>query len=1354
MNITTKAFCTSLFMLWVAASSNAQLRMESLTVTDGLSQGFISFIIQDHTGFIWMATNDGLNRYDGYSIRRYTPKPFDPWALQTSQINCLYEDEQHLIWVGTDKGLYLFDPLKERFFHLAVPDLSLPDDEVSRIAGDGRGHIFVHIPTNKAPDALYLIKLPAGFATELHRNSDKWESLEVKRVPVEQSHNKHFVVMEFIGDSMLYAADRRRRAYRYDYASGVLRPFDPLTLPRSPTIDHNILWGSRVGYFFRWQKPDGQDAILETKNWARALRLKDGHVGVFLGHCSGVFKKNTNAPLTVDFGLTPGELNRQPEFQANFTVLNADDLDCSNRVMVDRQGLIWLGTKGYGARILNPRQFAFGNMLNGMSISTLRELPNDHIWVRLFDDRNFVFDPVSRQQVDPPWKVLKNRMIEEVFVDKGDNFWLIESTILGDTTDRKVVFYEKNTHKVTRSPQKLPFDYAPEKITQDLFGNIWVAAHRGALLRFKNGRPEAERFSYAHLWPEKQHKLQTIAIAADSNGKIWIGTNKGLICVEDPQATVPRFSLFRHDPGDAHSLSMDWVLSICPDPDNKNLLWIGTRGGGLNRFDTDSKQFDFWSEAPDGLSDNVVYGILPDATGNLWCSTNKGVCCFSKVQQTFVAYHESDGLLSTEFNTGAYLRTRDGRLWFGGVNGLDFFRPAVLMLKNQVPSVAITQIEVQGMPRTPDHEGELSLAHDENNVTFHFSVLDFASPKTNRYRYRLLGVNNDWIPLGTTHSANFSALPPGGYTFELQGATADSPWSTPPLQFYLEIRPPWYQSNLAWLFYAGLLLLLFVAYLRYRDNTFKLRHAAELSRQESERLLKFDGIKNKFFANIAHELRTPLTIILGLAERLNKNEKKEEPELVAAKIIKQSNDLLELTNQILDLGKLESHHLQLQPFLCNISDLIRQHAEPFAALANARGQHLLIKIDPPEIWMDADPLQMPKILNNLVSNAIRHTPSGGKILVETKLQNGETQLLLSVSDTGEGISPEDLPHVFERYYQAHAHAGALGTSGIGLTITRELVNMMGGSIDVKSVLGRGSVFTVLLPVTRQAAHTAEQPAVSVTPVLPPPFPATTPGNHDLPLLLIIEDNEDVCDYLRLCLSPYFKLQWAPDGQSGIQIAIQEVPDIVLTDVALPVKDGFEVTATLKKNVGTSHIPVVMLTAKTEQKDRLEGQRQGANAYLTKPFDERELLLTLQNLLQLQQQWKLRYARYPATAEVTGDLDPVDLKTEDAFVRQLFELFEMHYAEEDFDLKRLCHLLGMSRSQLDRKLKVLTDHSPMEMLRNFRLRKAYELLTTDTNARVTEVCFQTGFKNPSHFSRLFAKEYGVPPSEVAPPRTPV
>jgi CheY-like chemotaxis protein/nitrogen-specific signal transduction histidine kinase len=514
-------------------------------------------------------------------------------------------------------------------------------------------------------------------------------------------------------------------------------------------------------------------------------------------------------------------------------------------------------------------------------------------------------------------------------------------------------------------------------------------------------------------------------------------------------------------------------------------------------------------------------------------------------------------------------------------------------------------------------------------------------------------------------------------------------------------------------------------------------------RQETRRLQELDSFKNRFFTNISHEFRTPLTVILGTTEQLAAAVQPPELKQKTGLIKRSSENLLRLINQLLDLAKLESSTLTLHYVQGDVLAYLRYIAESLHSLANAQNVMLRVKSPEKEIVMDYDPERLLQIVHNLLSNAIKFTPSGGRVVLQAVLQ--DSWLLLQVTDNGAGIPSADLPHIFDRFYQAkNLEKAKTGGTGIGLALTRELVHLLGGDISVKSEPGKGTTFEVKLPVHRQAAQRAPavpegRTEVSVNTVLTAePFP-------DLPTLLLVEDNPDVVEFLTACLKQQYNLEFAFNGRAGIEKALQHIPDLVVSDVMMPEKDGFELCQTLKDDERTSHIPIILLTAKAGVEHRIAGLKRGADAYLSKPFHQEELLATLANLLELRRKLQARYAQtlYEPAPAPAGRAAP---DPEDAFLQKIRAVVEANLGDDNFESANLEQALAMSRSQIFRKVKALTGHSPSIFIRSIRLHKGRQLLQT-TGKTVSEIAFEVGFSSVKYFSDAFVKEFGIRPTEV-------
>ncbi len=517
---------------------------------------------------------------------------------------------------------------------------------------------------------------------------------------------------------------------------------------------------------------------------------------------------------------------------------------------------------------------------------------------------------------------------------------------------------------------------------------------------------------------------------------------------------------------------------------------------------------------------------------------------------------------------------------------------------------------------------------------------------------------------------------------------------------------------------------------------------------------ELDSFKSRFFTNITHEFRTPLTVILGMTDRLEKGDKNQDGRTNALQLIRRNGqNLLRLINEILDLAKLESNTLRMDYVKGDVLPYLRYISESLHSLANVKNVLLRVESGEASIVMDYDPERMLQIVHNLLSNAIKFTPGGGKVMLRAAVistgKGAEKCLRIEVSDTGVGIPSEDLPQVFERFFQAqNQEQNKAGGSGVGLSLTRELVRAMGGNISVESTVDKGSTFTVILPISQKAPEASEvasrnlDAAVSSDVIGGAPIHTTARANSEALQLLLIEDNADVVEYLADCLGDRFQLDFAYNGQAGIEKALETIPDIIISDVMMPEKDGFEVCDTLKNDERTSHIPIVLLTVRATVEDRIAGLRRGADAYLAKPFNPEELLVTLDNLTRLRTLLLARYSsgQMPAPTEDKG------LQLEDAFLQKLRAVVNEHLSDADFEMPHLQRKMAMSHSQIFRKTKALTGKSPSQFIRDIRLEKAKELLTS-SNLTVSEIAYETGFSSLQYFSDSFFETFGKRPSAM-------
>ncbi len=843
---------------------------------------------------------------------------------------------------------------------------------------------------------------------------------------------------------------------------------------------------------------------------------------------------------------------------------------------------------------------------------------------------------------------------------------------------------------------------------------------------------------------------------------LWIATTKGLMKVDPELQTSEIIGL--KEP------FLDFRF-LCIYEDEKGLLWLGTPLGGIHIYNPVTGELKIMN-SENGLSNNTVATISADNDGFLWAGTYNGISIISPDGELIANLYEEDGLIDREANRFASLKTSDGKLLIGTVSGLNIIDPQKVKeqlsgnkdLKIYMTAVSYFDGAHGGLVSKRyglNDIGILTLPADRRNLQVKFAVSNYFKPEFNQYAYQLEGISDDWIPIGNQNSLNLNNMPAGHYRLLIRGSDGTGNWTEEPLAIRIHARDYYYKQTWFYLLsmvMVGGLTLLWVYRLRseVRKATMTIREDKEIIERQAEKLLELDQAKSRFFTNISHEFRTPLTIISGMIDQIN-----EKPDLWLArgtKMIKQNTaGLLNLVNQLLDLRKLESNELKVEMVNGDVVKYMRYISESHQSYAEHKGLQLHFLPNEEKINMDYDPDKLLRIISNLLSNAIKFTPEGGNIYFHIdKITIDESPLLsLKVQDTGAGIPEEDQPHIFGRFYQAGHSSSRKGEgTGIGLALTRELVKILGGNISVKSTVGKGTTFSIELPITNESASPATdtsgmQEAMSsvekaiIEPALINPDqmePATEYGTAGKPSLLIVEDNPDVQQYLVACLENDYQLTTAENGRIGIEMAIEQVPDLIVSDVMMPEKDGYQLTEYLKNDERTDHIPIVLLTAKADLDSRISGLEKGADAYLSKPFEKKELLIRLEKLLELRQKLQVRYAQVSGTDKQ----EETTAIPENPFLQKFYALVEKELSNPDLDMNQLCRNLGMSRSQVFRKLKALTGQPATILIRSFRLQQGKKLLAT-SDLTISEVAYEVGFTSLNYFSNAFFEEFGERPS---------
>ncbi len=1342
--------CIFFFGQWLQAQS---LRLESISIHDGLSQSYVPCILQDREGFVWMGTKNGLNRFDGREFQVFTHDPEDPFSISDDQVWAMAEMGDFLLVANSAGNLDFYHKQSRRFFHLPLTeDNSKKAPYTRKVFLDAIGNIWLVTGEFVGTRHLCVIAVPENFWKRLANEPKLMEALKPKFVPTDKVFS---AVCSKAGDVVYY--NTGESYYAVDIKTLQQTPIHwPLA---TKPIDLEADSAGKV-----WVTHGGQLSCFDGTHYQDyPMDFEAGKLGGFV------------RPGLALFGVA-GEILAIPiaTIQATGKVRKSMaewKIPCSELMLCqlqDASGNVWIGLNGKGILKFNPDFRQIRHLFEGSSVygPVFSEANGTVVAILPLGLQYFPDDKQS-----PTARALRqiNSKISglcRASNDKTGNRWLY---VVSKPKSKLIRTALDGAQKSFDLPL---FLQTAGNLLADNDGTVWLAAER-TLLHFD---PSNEHWEIHSLEQALPITTEIYCLAKTPDGTLWLGTQSGLL--EAKPTGDGGFSYLLHTP-ESGELRNKAVSSLLPDPSNPQLLWIATKGGGLSRLDLKSRQFSsIYSR--NGLPNDVLYGILADPQGNLWMSSNRGIIRYNPATGSIQNFTEADGLQSNEFNTWAYGHGPGGTLMFGGINGLNILSPKDFEDNPHFPPVFLTGLSINNrpigvadstgvLPQAIEFSKNITLSFEQRSISLSFAALEFTTTAKNRFRWILEGAETNWNPETTERNATYLNLQPGSYTFKVMAANGDGVWNPNPVVLKIEVLPPWYRSAWAYLVYFVLIAGLIYSYLRFRLSQLRLKQQLELEYLNAERLRELDKFKSQVFTNVSHEFRTPLTVILGMAEQLESQLIGSGQQQSAVQLIKRNGqNLLRLINQILDLARLESNILKINYVQGDVLAFIRYTAESMHSLASVKNVLFRVESHVAEgkIVMDYDPERLLHILHNLLSNAIKFTASGGRVTLQvghteskhpTK-SGAENWVQITVMDTGVGIPPDQLPHIFERFFQAdNQQYTGVGGSGIGLALTHELVKLMGGDISVASELGKGTTFEVKLPIRHaaetEAGETTQQHQLNRAKSIPNP-----PPTH--PQLLLVEDNPDIVEYLTNCLGPHYQLDFAYNGRAGIDRALMTIPDLIISDVMMPEKDGFEVCEFLKNDERTSHIPIVLLTAKAGVEDRIAGLQRGADAYLAKPFHPDELRAVLANLFELRKKLQAKYggewsigdrlsdthnAQPPITnIPLSQHLNIQSPDPEDAFLQKLRTVVEERLTETDLTVEEISRMVGMSYPVVHRKVTALTGRSLTLYVRIIRLQKA-RLLLADPALSISEVAYQTGFNDPKFFSRVFSEEFGMSPT---------
>ncbi|MBS0030551.1 hybrid sensor histidine kinase/response regulator transcription factor [Chitinophaga sp. 22321] len=1340
----------------IALSQSEHYNFSKINTYNGLSHNQVNAVLKDRDGFLWFGTAYGLNRYDGYSCKIFRKDHNDSSSLINNNIAGFYELPDRRMWVSTMGGPCIYNPDTEEFdadYNSYLSSIGLPAGTISNIikGKDGR-YWFLY-----GDKGLYLYSARDKSVKQFDPQHTVKPAEKIASAK-ETTDGKLWLVYQ---SGFLQEYDIQRDTVIF--SSTAIQQQHKGENPFSLFIDNDgdvWCWSYNNGLFFL--HPEDNTLIRMDKNSFPA-RLNSELVSQVVQDNNGLIWVGTDHG-----GITL--IDKKHKFNTSFLMNNPNDPKSLSQnsitsIYIDDEGIIWAGTYKQGINYYNSNivQFPYYHRresdpksLQFDDVNRFVEDRSGNIWIGTnggglicFDRKNNTF----KQYLHDPnnSNSLSNNVIVSLWIDHENMLWV--GTYLGGLSSfdgRKFTHYRHNDNDSSSLADDIVWEIFEDKEQQ-----LWIGTLGGGLDRFDR---TTNRFIHYKSGGGANY---VSAIIQDKKGDLWIGTSGGIIVFEkDKAATIT----YKHT-NKKKSLSDDGIFCLLED--SRGRIWVGTREG-LNLFDKQSGEFQTFTIS-DGLPDNMILNILEDDHQTLWIATPNGLCNAiprqnnSHITFSVINYDVTNNLQDREFNVNAALRTRAGELIFGGPSGFNIIDPASIRKPIGHPAIVFTGFQILDKNIGPGERvnnrvllntalpqlQSIDLKYKENVFSIDFASLDYSHNRNDKYAYMLEGFNTDWLFTDNSQRrATYTNLNPGHYTFKVKVLDRTGAWSEiKTLQ--INIEPPFWRTPIAYLVYLLIAAGLFLLVRRITLDRIHMRFEVKQQRREAERAHALEQLKTKFFTNVSHEFRTPLSLIIAPLDKIIKQAANQEQAAQLNLVQRNAKRLLNLVNQLLDFRKMEVQEVKLHPAVGDIVSFCRETSQSFTDIAEKKKIRFSFSsdVDHLEIYFDKDKIE--KILFNLLSNAFKYTYDNGMISVKMTYNAPVTDgtdgtLALSIKDSGIGIPPDQHGKIFERFFQTEVPDSMVNQgTGIGLAITKEFVKLHNGTITVESEPDRGTCFTVLLPARKM--YVSSRPVTHPAPVDEGEQIIIEEGKKKTgkKTIMIVEDNEDLRFYLKDNLKEQYHVEEAINGKEGWEKIKQLNPDLVVSDIMMPLMDGVELAGKIKSEMLTAHIPVILLTAIGSEEKQLEGLKAGANDYVTKPFTFEILASRINNLLMQQQLLKKRFKKQIAVNPQEVTITPVDEK----FLKQAMEIIENQIDNPDFSVDEFSKEMFMSRVTLYRKINSLTGKSPLDFIRSIRLKRAAQLLDK-SGMSIAEVAYQVGFNNPKVFRKLFKDEFGITPSEYA------
>lgn len=1365
----------TIILINISFSQSNSEQYKFIEVEDVPVKRAVTDFAQDTNGFLWFATyGAGLFKYDGNRFITYKNIREDKNSLSSSLVHALYADESGGgIWIATEKGLSKYIPENDSF------------EQINLFGVNDNATIPIHCITKLNESSLI-------FGS--HGNGVYKLDIKTKKV------TQVIFDLPINGDLFKFNGIAKLNSKVYLGTSQGLFEFDPgnnkIVRSRFQINNQTIEIGDHINKLFS----DGEDNLWMGTYSSGLVRLNFKNGKVLLGKYPITSKRILSIAKLQEGKVFVGTendglfiLDRNGNLIDNYTNQKFGNNPIqSNSVwslFVDIDQRIWIGYYSSGIGFYDRNYDKFKdiesipfkeNSLQHSSVTGIVEDDSGNLWISMDGGGIDVYNPENQKfthlldTANPIAKGLTSGDIQNIFLDSKKNLWASSwnsGIYCLPNGEKKFINYTQKDGLASRSA--ICF-------AEDAQGIIYVGTFNAGLHMYDHKTKRFTRLNSSEFSQAGIANCDVRKILIDNKGLIWVGTTKGLFTISKSKNSYQVVSQNEKMYRDRESSDLKYyILSLYQD--FKGNIWIGTDGGGLCKYDIETGDYQWHNQI---VKKQTIASITGDINNNLWIAGNNGISKYHIPSKAVVNYTKNDGLLANDFHNNAVLKSRDGHLYFGNYNGINYFDPHVLRINSKQPSLYFSGLRLFNREVKPNEKdspldkilsstNDLTLKHNQSVFTIEYASIDFTRAIDNEFAYFLEGFDNDWNYVGNVKSATYTNLPAGNYTFKVKAANNDGIWTKDPISLGITILNPWWKQS--WAVTLYILLLLLFTYMSYQfvQKRIEEKRLIEYERDKRQQEEELNNRKLQFFTNISHEFRTPLTLIKNPLEDIRNNKDFKFPKSIVDKhntIYKNTERLIRLINELMDFRKLQFNKMSIKVEKIEITSFCENIAAHFKEEAYQRNIILDIISENPDLFIFADAGMLEKIIFNLLSNAFKATPENGLVsivlrcpetpvlLPEISLEKPVEVLEITVEDTGFGIPEAEINKIFDPFYQVEGmNKQYYGGTGIGLEVVRSFLLLNKGKIEVMSEVEKGTKFKIFLALGTD--HFKESEFLSIKDssadekekmgVLP--FQEEieemeilnfSEKSEKMETLLIVEDNFALRNYLKDQLKYQYKIIEATNGIEGLDLAFKVIPDIIITDVLMPKMDGVEFCRHIKNDIKTSHIPVLMLTAKAQSDDWLTGIEAGADTYINKPFDIKIVKSQIKQLITSRQILFNKYFKEVSNLDIKFQASMIDKN----FISKVVQYVHAHIDDPDLNVERLAEELKLSRSQLYRKIKALTGQSANEFIRKIRLDKAKELIENG-NETISEIGYKVGFATPSYFTRCFKAEFGKLPTEI-------